>query len=306
MKIFYENTVNNKIILSFHSKFRSISEDCIYPFTTLESILTLDLKKSTDEIYILLQTYIDKDQLDNYFNGYNDIYIITRFNSETRNEEYTLLSFKSFWIDAITFASTVMQMNKPLADELYDCITYPTLKNRYIYEYCNSLLKLPRIEFQKNILDLDIQLAYNRGNKIIKEKQDEISDSISKGIPIIHNSIKYFICISNYIETAYQILDNQDIDIAIISNISFINSTVYLTQCQRKQITSTYFETTSYNNSNMLIKHIIVDIEKYLHFLNIIPKVLDLSDIPKVISKVLEITKEDIPKVNKKLQIKKK
>ena len=225
MLIFYENTILNKLIVS--SIFDEIQDDNIISFERLFENINID--DSETEVMIICSSSVQKDEIEKYMNESRhtcNFTFILKDIEESVHDNYIISNWYIYWTNAYNAL-----MNQNIEDELIKNIfhyyqQYPSISQRRIIEYLNFHLSLPNKRFIEILSNETASMIQHKGRNVIEQKQNEINKDKNNSLIKTLNKVRYAFCVSNFIETAFQLIDNLHVSVVVLFELNLKNSFV--------------------------------------------------------------------------------
>lgn len=269
----YENTILNKFIITFTSPFNNLNQNELIPYNDLDDLnILLELNsKNAENIYILISSIIDEKYIiDNCtlltYDG--NITIICK-NIEYM-ENYQISNWHIYWTNAVTeIHKNYFDIDNEIINNLN--YNYPNLSQRRLYEYLITHCDTNKESFINILLNKTLSMMLNSGRSNIENKQKEISRDIecskTKIIQSNGKNIRYSLCISHHLETAYQILDRSNAEIVLLFNINLKKSIVNVSIISSTQIKSILSDKSLYKDNN--IDKLKISFQEFLEIIEI-------------------------------------
>lgn len=241
MLIYYENSVLNKIVVSVADTFNSLPENNVQPFEHFEDLDFVDLIENSGdelEITIICSSNIHANVISKIMNdslpggGPINFVFVIKDAEEENQDSYIITNWYIHWTNAINNLTKEYSL---VELEVIDCIfkyyqQFPTLSQRRIVEYLNSHLLQTRRRFIEILTNETLSILQTRGRNVIEQKQKEINKDKKNALIKTFKKRRYALCVSNYIESAFQLIETANLNAVIVFELdlkkSFVNVTV--------------------------------------------------------------------------------
>ncbi len=223
MKVLYEDSMLNYIIVTVASPLRDLADDKVVAFTNLDLLSPADLCDD-DEIIILLSTtypvaYIEATLPE----PMHQVKIAVRGlseDNEIQTENFAMVNWHTYW-SQVSRDANLLGLSRQIFDELYMTKKTPSLTQRRLLTHVGNLTRLPRFEFFAELKSLDYGRAINAGRKALDALDRTIQFDIANSDSCRIDGLTYVFAMSNNIDTAYQIFtDGRGADIVILAQKS--------------------------------------------------------------------------------------
>lgn len=180
IRVFYENNVANKLIVSAIKPFANLPDEQKHSFDNLFDLSFSEITSThvdATDIYLISTTAYSKELLDNKlpkFAPYN-LYLVIKDSDivETHEVFYKVLNWYIFWSGLKSFFETKTLNNDLLTDIFNGTCSIPTLTQRRLMCYFTSVTDLPTESFLK-IFDENIQSLIVRGKTMLDNKRQDL------------------------------------------------------------------------------------------------------------------------------------
>jgi hypothetical protein len=233
MYLYYENSVLNKLIVSLVKPFSNLEEEFVISYEKFED---LDLAKIVDscpneELVFISASFIDPSFLDTKVPKGSPVQLvfIMRDGEEVETDDYTILNWYIYWTNML---NTLQEegIERELVDWVYNYFyKLPSISERRVVEYLTSLLPFPQNRFVDVLKNETLSMIMTRGKNYLEQKNREIVRDKNNSTTKIIKDIRCSLCISNYLETAFQILDKSNVDVVLLFEINLKNYSVDVT-----------------------------------------------------------------------------
>lgn len=228
MIVIYENSLLNKIIVTFHEDIKRISDDRVIPINFLDKTTLFDTldKWKVEDILLFVSSNIYED--DFFATVPENVRLIVK--DDKRYENWYVYSIG---------AKTGVK-NKELLDVLFRDNTSPTIGQRRITYAILNYINEPRRVFS-DIFDKATNILEREGKEIIDSQKENINLSKTQSIYRIINNNKYCITLTDFQETLWQLDESNVFDFIIIAKIFLKLGKVRLSilnKCKNKHIFS--------------------------------------------------------------------
>lgn len=244
--LIYENTVANMFIVSMTPSFHDLPDTHLKAVASFEDINFPDLLEQdyqSEIVYILCSSYVKPEILDKYIPDHTpfEIRIIMKDAEECVRDNYSIMNWYIHWSTMTAQIHSKYGIELAIAYGVADYyVTVPTDIQRRIMEYLDRLKYESRTRFIEVLSNQSCQSMNNYGKAIIDGKQREIDVDKSNASTKVINHMKYTYCVSNYIETAFQLLKKSP-DFVILFVVNLKKYTVTGTIISRDETKRHYF-----------------------------------------------------------------
>jgi DNA-binding Lrp family transcriptional regulator len=251
--LIYENTILNKLIVTFTTPFCNYDNKDLVTFDNcddLSEILEIHAKDvNYHEVYILISSEINTDFIfkncQPEFSG--DIFIICK-NIEYL-ENFNISNWHIYWTNAMTEIHKMSDIDREIINNLN--YSYPVLTQRRLNEYLTVHCSTPKERFISLLSNETLSMMLNRGRHIIESKQLEIDRDKEGSKTKIINGKRYCFCISHHVETAYQIIERNNTEIVLLFNINLKKSLVNVSCVTATNVKSIFEDKIMYKTNNI-------------------------------------------------------
>lgn len=233
MYLYYENSILNKLIISLVKPFSNLDEEYVTSYDKFEDIDLAKIIDSTpnDELVFISASFIEPIVLEAKIPSETSLRItfIIRDAEETETDSYTILNWYIYWTNMLNTLQ-----DEGIERELIDCIysyfyKLPSVTERRIVEYLTSLLTLSQQRYVDVLKNETLSMITTRGKNYLEQKSREINRDKNNSTTKVIKSIRCSLCISNYLETAFQILDKTNVDAVLLFEINLRTYSVDVT-----------------------------------------------------------------------------
>lgn len=232
MFVYFENTILNKLIVALVSPFSCLENERLNSYEKFED---LDINKlinevSHEELVILSSTYIPIDIINDKLSQWKSVPLTITFiikdAEELATDNYSILNWYMYWTNMLNTLND-HEIDREIIDSVYQYFhKFPTLNQRRIVEYLTSLIPLPNTRFIEILKNETLSMIMIRGKNFIEQKTPEITRDRKNSTTKIIKDIRCTLCISSYVETAYQILDKGNSEAVLLFEINLKTSDV--------------------------------------------------------------------------------
>jgi len=272
MFVYYENTVLNKLIVTFVKPFCSLEEERL---TSYEKFEDLDLLKIIDkspheELTVISSSFIPMDVIESKLQDVDfllKIRFIIKGAEDVEAESYCVFNWYIYWANILN-AVQEQDVDKEIIDNVYQYFhKFPTLSQRRIVEYLNSILSLPRSRFLEILKNETLSMVLTKGKNYIEQRHQEFIRDKNNSTTKVIKDIRCAMCISSYIETAFQILDKLNVDVVMLFEINLKTSSVDVTLVPRDGSKIPFSHLIKYRNGLMSMFRI--TFREFVDYLNL-------------------------------------
>lgn len=224
MYLYFENTVLNKLIISLVKPFSNLEEEYVVSYDKFED---LDIKRIVDstpneELFFLSASFIDGSMIEakTDYDFPCKITFIIRDANEIETDNYSVLNWYIYWTNML---NTLAEegIDKEIIDYAYNYYhKIPTVSERRIVEYLTSLLPFTQRRYVDVLKNETFSMLLTRGKNYLEQKSREINRDKANSTTKIIKDIRCSLCISNQLETAFQILDKSNVDVVLLFEIN--------------------------------------------------------------------------------------
>lgn len=255
MYLYYENSLLNKLIISLAKPFSNLESEYICSYDKFEDI---DIRKiiesiPNDDLVFLSSSFIETLVLESKIPEETPLKItfIIRDAEEIETDTYSILNWYIYWTNMQNNLHDE-EIDKELIDTVYSYFyKLPSLTERRIVEYLTSLLQLPNKRFVEILKNETISMIMTRGKTYLEQKNREIEKDKNNSTTKIIKEIRCSLCISNYLETAFQILDKTNVEAVLLFDINLRTASVDIVVVPRDSNKSPFSHLTRYRNGFM-------------------------------------------------------
>jgi hypothetical protein len=239
MYVHYENTVLNKLIISLVKPFSNLDEERVLPFDKFDD---LDIVKIIDtipneELTILSSSFIEPLMLEKKVPPDVPLKVtfIIRDAEEIETDVYSVLNWYIYWTNMLNVLQDE-DIDREIVDNVYQYFyKLPTINQRRVVEYLSSLLQFSRSRYIEVLRNETLPMIMNRGKNYIEQKNRELSRDKTNSATKVIKDIRCSLCISTYLESAFQILEKSNVDVVLLFEVNLKSYTVDVTMVPRNE-----------------------------------------------------------------------
>jgi hypothetical protein len=252
MYLYYENSVLNKLIISLVKPFSHLEEEFLTPYDKFED---LDFNKIIDsipneELIIISASFIEPSVIATKICGDSPLQItfIIRDADEIETDNYTVRNWYIYWTNMLNCLQDE-EIDRELIDYVYNYFYRPpSINERRVVEYLTSLISYPQQRFVDVLKNETLSMIMVRGKTYLEQKARELLRDRNNSTTKIIKNIRCSFCISNYLETAFQILDKTNVDCVLLFEINLKTYSVDVTIVPRDATKIPYSHMVKYRN----------------------------------------------------------
>jgi hypothetical protein len=223
----------NKLIVSLVKPFSNLEEENISSYDKFENLDIIKIIDSTpnDEILIISSSFIDPSILDIKIPQETPIKVtfIIRDADEIETDNYTVLNWYIYWTNMLNSLHDE-DIDREIVDYVYNYFhKIPSVNERRVVEYLASLLSVSQQRFVDILKNETLSMIMTRGKNFLEQKSQEIIRDKNNSTTKIIKDIRCSLCISNYLESAFQILDKTNVDAVLLFEINLRKYSVDVT-----------------------------------------------------------------------------
>ncbi len=215
MRIYYENTILNHMIVSVSEFLRAVPDENVTRFDDFLVMCPRDFyppEEKGEKIMLFLSTSYPIDVIKERLPKvcFNQTVVVTRNQEDDSagDEFFTIENWYPYWSGALKEAAA-NGIDHELLEALYLASnTCPSLAQRRVNEYVGSLMNLDRTRFLRELIQTDYRTAFEKGKRVIDINQDNISSDMKNSMRIVIDDLVYVFAMSSHIEAGYQIFED--------------------------------------------------------------------------------------------------
>lgn len=230
MLLIYEKTILNKFIISLVTPFCNLPDEKIIDIINFDNLDIPDIieKCTDDEIYIILSTSVNYQALKDKIPDVSPVKFLFIANvkdyESDGNDNFKILNWHIYWsnvVNNLKSGKCYYNIDSELIDYIFEFTKkIPSTPQRRAYEYLTSILNLSRSRFLEILSNEQLNTILTKGKLQIEQKQQEINKERDNSITKVIKKYRCCLCISNYLETAFQILERTNVNIVLLAEIN--------------------------------------------------------------------------------------
>lgn len=237
MLLYYENSVLNKIIVSMADTFNDLPEDNVRPFERFDDLDVGEIVQNSGEeleVTVICSSNVQEEEIAKAMTGIsnsmNFVFVI-KDAEEQISEDFILTNWYIHWTNAINNLSKAYSlMELEVIDNIFKYYQqFPSLSQRRIFEYLNSHLAQSRRQFIEVLTNETLSMLQTKGRNVIEQRQKEINKDKRNAVIKTFQKRRYALCVSNYTETAFQLLETANLDVVLVFELNLKKQIVNVT-----------------------------------------------------------------------------
>lgn len=230
MYLYYENSILNKFIVCLVKPFSTLEDEYVTAFDKFEDLDFVKIINSlpNEELVFISASFIDPSVLKSKIPPSSPLHItfVIRDAEEEETDDYTVLNWYIYWTNMLNNLQEE-DIERELIDNVYNYFyKTPSVTERRIVEYLTSLISLPQQRFVDVLRNETMSMIVTRGKNYIEQKTREINREKNNATTKVIKDVRCSLCISNYLETAFQILDKSNVEAVLLFEINLKSKSV--------------------------------------------------------------------------------
>ncbi len=215
MHLIYENNIPNKLIVSFDKTFSYLQDNEISFFNEydLEKIITIIKSKDSNDVVILLTS----NPQDVFFQELNDLLYDIEYIVKDN------LNYQNWYVYWTSVTKELSEEIITSINSVYFSSNLPSITQRRVCEYLKFCCSFSDKKFHDIIINTPFNILQQEGKKILESYQDNVNKHKQTTLRYRNNSC---FCVSDFNETAYQLLTDSYITIVYLCEVNLFKRKV--------------------------------------------------------------------------------